>query len=55
MSMAILRELMVKNVLDLKISMNTDSAGKHQVVNWDDKHNSIHNVVKLKNVNKSLH
>lgn len=52
--MAILRELMVENVLDLKISMNPDSAGMHQVVNWDDKHNTIHNIVKLKNINKSL-
>lgn len=48
-----LKEIMVESILDLKTSMSSDSKGAHQVINWT-KHNSIHNVLKLKNINISL-
>lgn len=35
--MAILKEIMVENVQDLKTNMSPDNEGVHQVINWKSK------------------
>lgn len=52
--MAVVKEIMVENVLELKTTMSPNCEGSHQVMNWNTKHNSVHNVVKLKNINIPL-